>query len=253
MTGRMLSETLGRWNFWLLFVGMNLAFMPMHFVGLRGMPRRVYTYPAGMGWDAMNLVETVGAYVTALGVLVFVANVLWSLRAGRVAGANPWGAPTLEWATSSPPKEYNFVTIPSVTGRDPLWEAHDPVTGRAFEVDDTPPDPSRAEPWRDVSVQARHELGLAPTEAELPAWRVLALEKETLGSTLLDGDPQGVLRMPEDTLAPLVLALALTGLFAALLAKAPLWTAAAALATLGTVGWWLWPSPADEPKRRRPA
>jgi cytochrome c oxidase subunit I+III len=249
MTGRMLNETLGKWNFWVLFAGVNLTFFPMHFVGLRGMVRRIYTYPAGMGWDRLNMVETIGAYVTAAGILLFIANVVMSRRSGREAGANPWGAGSLEWTTSSPPPEYNFVTIPSVTGREPLWESHDVVTGPAGESSDDPIDPRRAEVSRAVSAQALHEIGAARTRADLPDWQVLDRGKEALASTLLDGDPQGVLRMPEDSLAPLVLGLALAGLFYALLFKAPVWTGVATLATIVTVAWWLWPTPAEAPRR----
>jgi cytochrome c oxidase subunit I+III len=249
MTGRMLNETLGRWNFWVLFSGVNLTFFPMHFVGLAGMPRRVYTYPSGMGWDWLNLAETAGAYLTAAGVLLFIVNVLWSRRSGRAAGANPWGAGSLEWATSSPPAEYNFVTIPSVNGREPLWESHDPIVGAAGEPSTEPPDPRHADASREVSVQRLHEVGVAPSRADIPEWQVLDRGKESLGSTLLDGDPQGVLRMPEDTLAPLVLALALAGLFYALLFKAPVWTVVALLATAATIVWWLWPKPAEAPRR----
>src|SRR4051795_2944178 len=108
ITGRLLNEPLGKWNFWIAFIGFNVAFFPMHILGLQGMPRRVYTYPSGMGWDGMNLTATLGAMLIALSVLVFIGNVAWSLRRGAAAGDNPWGASTLEWATSSPPPAYNF-------------------------------------------------------------------------------------------------------------------------------------------------
>ncbi|MBV9758225.1 MAG: cbb3-type cytochrome c oxidase subunit I, partial [Alphaproteobacteria bacterium] len=122
MTGRMLSERLGKWNFWLMFIGFNLGFFPMHIVGLLGMPRRIYTYPAGFGWHALNLIITVGAFLLALGILLFLVNVVVSLRRGGIAGPNPWDAPSLEWATPSPPPPYNFAVIPSVASRHPLWE-----------------------------------------------------------------------------------------------------------------------------------
>jgi heme/copper-type cytochrome/quinol oxidase subunit 1 len=121
LTGRMLSERMGKWNFWLFFVGVNLTFFPMHFLGLGGMPRRVYTYPESTGWGELNLLETVGAYTIAASVLVFLLNVARSLRSGSVAGDNPWGAETLEWATHSPPPTYNFLHIPVVQGRSALW------------------------------------------------------------------------------------------------------------------------------------
>jgi cytochrome c oxidase subunit 1 len=121
-TGRLLDETLGRWNFWLFFVGFNVAFFPMHVLGLHGMPRRVWTYPHGMGWDAMNMAATVGAWTIALGVLVFIVNVVKSRRTGACAGPDPWGAGTLEWSMPSPPPPHNFDAMPVVHGRDPLWE-----------------------------------------------------------------------------------------------------------------------------------
>ena len=122
ITGRMMSETLGRWNFWLFFIGFNLTFFPMHLLGLHGMPRRVYTYPGGMGWDGMNLLATVGAFTIAASALLFVANVWRSLRSGERAGANPWNAGTLEWATESPPGAANFDAVPVAHGREPLWQ-----------------------------------------------------------------------------------------------------------------------------------
>jgi cytochrome c oxidase subunit 1 len=122
-TGRLLSERLGRWNFWLFFVGFNLAFFPMHVLGLQGMPRRVYTYPAEMDWAKLNLLATAGALTIGLSVLLFIVNVARSLRHGAVAGDNPWGAGTLEWSVSSPPPMANFERVPVVHGRFPLWQA----------------------------------------------------------------------------------------------------------------------------------
>jgi cytochrome c oxidase subunit I+III len=121
-TGRLMSEAMGRWNFWLFFIGFNVAFFPMHLLGLAGMPRRVWTYPAGMGWDSMNMTATVGAAIIAISVLLFVINVLKSRRHGEMAGPNPWGGGTLEWATDSPPQAGNFVAPPVCGGRYPLWE-----------------------------------------------------------------------------------------------------------------------------------
>lgn len=224
MTGRMLSERLGKWNFWVLFTGVNLAFFPMHVAGLRGMPRRVYTYPAHMGWDGLNMVETIGAYVMVIGVLLFIINVVLSLRSGRRATSNPWGASSLEWSVSSPPPEYNFAVLPTVSGRDPLWEEYDSLSRPAAEHARNPA-PTRI-----------------PASSELPDWRVLADGRETLDSTILDADPQGVLRLPSETLWPLGLALALTALFSALLFRSPVWTIAGTVATLAAVVGWLWPT-----------
>lgn len=121
-TGRLMDEGLGKLHFWLMFVGFNLTFFPMHFLGLNGQPRRTYTYPAGYGWDLMNQLETVGAFIIALSVLVFIYNFAKSRKSGEVAGPNPWDGATLEWAIPSPPPEFNFAEIPVVHGRDPLWE-----------------------------------------------------------------------------------------------------------------------------------
>ncbi|PRX89430.1 cytochrome c oxidase subunit I [Paraburkholderia sp. BL25I1N1] len=123
-TGRMLGERLARWQFWLFFSGFNVAFFPMHLLGLHGMPRRVWTYPEGMGWDGMNLIATVGAYTIALSVLLFIVNVATSLRWGARAGNNPWGAGTLEWSVPSAPPPHNFDALPVVRGRAPLWEGY---------------------------------------------------------------------------------------------------------------------------------
>jgi cytochrome c oxidase subunit 1 len=122
-TGRMMSETLGKIAFWMIFLGFQLAFFPMHFAGINGMPRRVYTYPAGMGLELPNLLSSIGSMVVSVAVLLFVINLVVSLRSGRKAQANPWDAPSLEWATSCPPPKYNFPHIPIVDGRTPLWDA----------------------------------------------------------------------------------------------------------------------------------
>jgi cytochrome c oxidase subunit 1 len=121
MYGRMLNDRAGRVSFWLLFVGFNLTFFPMHLLGLEGMPRRVYTYPASMGWQGMNQLASVGAAMIALSLLVYAVNVIVSLRRGAAAADNPWGAATLEWATSSPPPAYNFSPQPTVASTEPLW------------------------------------------------------------------------------------------------------------------------------------
>jgi cytochrome c oxidase subunit 1 len=126
ITGRLLDERLGKLHFWLMFIGMNLTFMPMHFSGLLGMPRRIYTYAAGQGWDGFNLASSLGAYTLTLGMIVFVWNFIRSRRSGAIAGNDPWGAPTIEWAIPSPPPEYNFAQLPNITSRYPLWDVKSP-------------------------------------------------------------------------------------------------------------------------------
>ncbi|WP_287066159.1 cytochrome c oxidase subunit I [Ramlibacter sp.] len=207
-TGRLLDERLGRWNFWIMFVGFNLAFFPMHVLGLLGMPRRIWTYSADMGWGPLNLLVSVGSVVFALGVAMLLANVALSLRRGALAGDNPWDAPTLEWSVPSPPPPYNFLVIPLIASRHPLWEAR---------LDDR---------------RARSRLDAGP---------LLDHGRETLGTTALDAEPDVILRMPGDSPAPLLLTLSLVGLFTGLLVHA-WWVAgvggaAAALAML----LWLWP------------
>lgn len=208
-TGRMMDERLGRWNFWTMFVGFNLGFLPMHLSGLWGMPRRVYTYPAEMGLGAVNLVTTIGSFLFAIGVLLFIVNALKSLRSGAAAPANPWDAYGLEWLVSSPPPPYNFAVIPTIVSRYPLWE---------------------------------DRLDEAPERSNLDEGLILDEGKETLATTPLDAEPDRILEMPEDTLVPLFLAIATTILFVGLLLK--LWPVVA-LGGFGAAAClvaWLWPS-----------
>ncbi len=123
MTGRFLNERLGRIHFWLTMVGMILVFFIMHYVGVIGMPRRIYTYAAGQGWDLWNMIETLGAFIIAVGVLVFMWNIFVSLRQPKTASNDPWDGQTLEWATSSPPPVYNFASMIPVTSPRALWDA----------------------------------------------------------------------------------------------------------------------------------
>ena len=122
MRGRILGEGLGKLHFWLTFIGFNLTFAPMHWLGLDGMPRRVYTYDSVMGWDFWNLVATIGAFTIAVSVVVFLYNVFRSFQHGEQAGNDPWDGRTLEWSIPSPPPLYNFARIPTVHGRDPFWD-----------------------------------------------------------------------------------------------------------------------------------
>jgi len=121
ITGRLLDERLGTLHFWLMLIGFNVTFFPMHYLGLIGMPRRIYTYAPDLGWNFWNLVSTVGAFLIAVSFLVFIANVWKTMRAGAVASPDPWDGRTLEWTIASPPPVHNFGVIPTVHGRDELW------------------------------------------------------------------------------------------------------------------------------------
>jgi cytochrome c oxidase subunit 1/cytochrome c oxidase subunit I+III len=207
-TGRLMNERLGKWSFWTMFIGFNVGFFPMHIAGLLGMPRRIYTYPSGLGWGTVNLVITAGAYLFAVGVLLFVYNVWRSLREGERAGANPWDAPSLEWATSSPPPPYNFAVIPTVASRYPLWE--DRLTGH---------------------------VGSSSTREGL----LLDHGRETIGTSALDAVPDVILRMPGDSFAPLLLSIALAFVFLGMLIHSWwLFGIAVAAAVVATIAW-LWP------------
>jgi len=210
MTGKLMDERLGSWNFWTMFCGFNLGFFPMHISGLLGMPRRIYTYGEGMGWDWLNLITTLGSFLFAIGVLLFIWNVVKSYRYGVSAGDNPWDAPSLEWATTSPPPPYNFTVIPNVASRHPLWE-------------DRLEDPERKE-------KSFIGVGLALDQG-----------KETLATTSLDAEPDLILKMPDDTLVPLLLALCLT-IIAVGLALVNWWVVIlGGLCTAISIAAWLWP------------
>ena len=206
ITGRMLSERLGRWNFWLAFVSFNVAFFPMHILGLMGMPRRVYTYTPEMGWDNLNLLSSAGAVIFAASFAVLIANVILSLRRGELAGDNPWGASTLEWATSSPPPPYNFARIPMITHRDALWV----------------------------------DSGTLPVVAGLSVER-----REVLLSSIADAEPHTREASPEPSIWPLLTAIATTVFFVGSIFTpwAVVWgTPPIAIALIG----WFWPTGSKE-------
>ncbi len=207
-TGRMLSERLGRWNFWTMFVGFNLAFLPMHVTGLLGMPRRVYTYLDGMGFNTLNLITTVGSFILAVGVLLFFLNVVMSLRSGARAGPNPWGGPTLEWSVPSPPPPYNFAVVPTIASRHPLWE---------------------------------DQLQESDTRSSVDTGMILDDKKEFLAVTSLDGQPDMILKGPEDTLSPFFLATGLLVLFAGLLLNWWWLAGLGGLVVTGALFVWSWP------------
>jgi cytochrome c oxidase subunit I+III len=184
VTGRMYHEGVGQASFWLTFTGTALTFFPMHIVGLLGMPRRVYTYAPGLGWQAYNVAETAGSYVLTAGLVLVAVNLGVSLFRGRLAGNDPWGGDTLEWATTSPPPPYNYAVIPYVKSPYPMWDLAD-----------------RREDAR------RLERGELTLEAG----------HETPASTVLDADLDDILRMPSESPWPILLALAISGVFALVL------------------------------------
>jgi len=124
--GRRLGEALGKWHFWVMFLGMNLVFMPMHILGIEGMPRRIYTYGIGRGWEIWNFVETIGAFLVATGILIFIVNYILTMMKEQTNEMDPWDGFTLEWTTASPPPNYNFAEIPTVRSRRPLWDQKHP-------------------------------------------------------------------------------------------------------------------------------
>jgi cytochrome c oxidase subunit 1 len=140
MSGRMLSESLGKLSFWVMFVGFNMTFLVQHSLGLSGMPRRIYRYPSGNGWEGYNLISTIGSFLLGIGVLITVINIIRSVRNGRKAGNDPWQGNTLEWFTQSPPPENNFDVVPRVRSVEPMKDIRREL-GR-----DTKPVGSVAEP-----------------------------------------------------------------------------------------------------------
>jgi cytochrome c oxidase subunit I+III len=185
VTGRLMSERLGRAAFWLMFIGFNVSFLPMHLTGLRGMPRRVYTYPEGLGWDWLNLVATMGSFLFAAGVLVFLTDLVVHRRLGRPAGNDPWNAPSLEWLSAG--KTYGFRSIVPVTARYPLWE----VEGIDQDIE-----------------AGRGYLPDAPTR-----------EREALVTGPITAEPEQIIRLPGPGWTPFAAAAATAVLFTALTLK----------------------------------
>jgi cytochrome c oxidase subunit I+III len=212
ITGRLLSERLGMWNFWVMFLSFNVAFFPMHISGLMGMPRRVYTYPAGLGWETTNLISTIGAFGFAAGVLLFVINFFWSRRHGREAGDNPWGADTLEWSETSPPAEAQFPFIPVVHSRHPLWEQ------QSLRVMDAP------------AAEVVRQLDAAPTR-----WR------GGLCVSMRDARPLAIVHLPGPTIWPFVLAVAFVFIFAGALVDSRLLASIGGAVAAAALCGWFWP------------
>ena len=186
VTGRMYHERWGQASFWVTFAGMNLTFFPMHIVGLLGMPRRQYTYPPDMGWTGYNVIESIGAYVLAAGLLMVAVNLVVSCFRGSRVGNDPWEGDTLEWSTTSPPPAYNYAVIPRVTSPYAMWDRED----READVGD-----------------------LAAGE------RVLEQGHETPAVTAVDAEWDEILEMPSSSPWPPVLALAISGVFAMVILK----------------------------------
>lgn len=201
-TGKLLSETLGKWNFWLVLIGFNIAFFPMHLLGFMGMPRRVYTYLEEMQWGPLNLMSSIGSYILAIGFLLFIVNVVWTYLKGERSGNNPWGAPTLEWAIESPPRNYKFVEIPQVNSMNPLWDE----------------------------------------ETLLPATTGMRTDRrEILITEILTGKIQAVEILPTNTIWPLMLAIA-TGIAFIGSIFSPWWFVIAFFLVFLAITGWFWPS-----------
>jgi cytochrome c oxidase subunit I+III len=214
VTGRMYDERLAQASFWLTFTGTALTFFPMHIVGLLGMTRRVYTYNHGLGWDTYNLVETIGGYILALGLLLIAFNIVRSLRSGEAAGRDPFHGGTLEWTTTSPPPHYNFAVIPTVSSPYPNWDEAD-----------------RAEDLRKLE---RGDL-------------VLDQGHETPGTTVNDAQPSEILEMPPESPWPIVVALLTTCAAFLTLTSHYVTAGAFVVLVLGTLAAWHAQEPEEVP------
>ena len=212
MWGRMMHEGWGKLSFWLIFLGFNMAFFPMHISGLLGMPRRVYTYQPELGWEGWNVASSVGSYLLGLGILVVLGNFLWALGRGRPAGRDPWSGETLEWATASPPPEFNFAQIPVVRSREPVWDQPE-----------------------------LRELDHRVAEPEL----VLAEGHDTISSSVLDAEEEAVLEMPSGSMMPLMTAVGIGTFFGGLITEVLLLVVAGGAVTAWALLLWL--SPRGEP------
>lgn len=207
-SGRMPSEFLAKWGFWLTFIGFNVAFLVMHWTGLLGMPRRIYTYDAGLGWDWPNLVSSVGSFIMAAGIATILLDLLLHFRFGRPCGTNPWNADTLEWATGTPPTPYNFISLPECPSRHPLWEQPD---------------------LQQTIAEGRHALAVASHG-----------RRETWGTDPLTGNIREVIHLPGNTWLPFLSSLALAVIFITLLSRFYFLSGIAFVVFLGFVLRWSW-------------
>jgi cytochrome c oxidase subunit I+III len=211
-TGKLLDDRLGIWQFVVMFVGFNVTFFVQHILGLQGMARRVYTYDADLGWDTFNMVSTVGSYALAIGIGLFVVNVVVSLRNGRDAGDDPWLAPTLEWAVPSPPPNYTFLEVPVVRSLYPLWDPGAPTPGFTSAAD-------RGELLR---LQVREDY------------------RETFGTSLMDGEPESRVNLRDNSIWPFVASLAIGVAFVGSMFSL-WWFPIGALLFFATMLGWHWP------------
>ncbi len=212
VTGRMYHEGVGKASFWLTFAGTAVTFFPMHVVGLLGMPRRNYTYPSGLGWGPYNLIESLGSYLLAAGLLLVMANLAVSRFRGAPAGNDPWGGDTLEWVTTSPPPAYNFAVTPTVSSAYAAWDTEDRE--------------------RDARRLQRGE-------------RTLDGSHETQATSVLDGDPEEILHMPAGSWLPILVAVVLAAVFAMLLTQHFVVAGVFALGVAAVVAVWHLEEPED--------
>ncbi len=218
-SGRMPNETLGRWGFWLTFIGFNVTFFPMHILGLKGMPRRVYDYPAEMGWNELNLIASLGAAMLAVGIVVFFTDLCWSWFRGPKAKRNPWNAGTLEWATALPSPDTGFRSIPEITGHYPIW--------------DDPTLPEKIDRGRFYMPDSPHG------------------DRETLRTGTVDARPEQILVLPKPTWLPLLAAVATTVCFGVAIFKLYWTSLAAGLVGLAFILIWMWRSEVRSPDEAR--
>nr|MDQ2695397.1 cytochrome c oxidase subunit I [Pseudomonadota bacterium] len=221
VSGRMLRPRLGKWAFWLLFIGFLVTFFPMHFTGLLGMPRRVYTYPEGLGWDGLNLTSSIGAFVFAAGILVLLYDVITHFRRGEKAPRNPWNAGSLDWMMEIPPRDWGARSVPIIKSRYPLWEQ---------------------ENFLDDVDNGRFLLADAPD-----------LRRETIITTVVDARPIQVLRVPGPSWWPLLAAVATGGFFIASTFHAWVIAGVSAAAAFVLLLGWVWNTAENPQVSRRDA
>ncbi|QDP73347.1 cytochrome c oxidase subunit I [Legionella israelensis] len=207
-SGRMPSESLAKWAFWLTFIGFNVTFLIMHWTGLLGMPRRIYTYDANLGWDWPNFISSVGSFVMAAGIAMILIDLFIHFRYGRPCGRNPWNADTLEWATGTPPNPYNFISLPDCPTRHPLWESPD---------------------LQQTIAEGKHALAVASHG-----------RRETWGTDPVTGRVREIIHLPGNTWLPFLASGFLAVIFISLLLRYYLFTCFAFIIFLGIVLRWSW-------------